>query len=187
VAYDAATQAQVPALIIRVTGDHDAAISAPSLLDLPPGDAHELSVWVANLGRDTWGRKGGPTPTDATGRKDGAKVTSTTHARVVGTWVALGAGDVTVEAAAAAASVTPFDLPVAMAPRSAVAATLGLFAPSAPGDYLLVLDILTPEAGSLTALGVPPTIIRVHVAEPASGAPADTAPTAPAPAETPAS
>ena len=32
-----------------------------------------------------------------------------------------------------------------------------------PGDYLLILDIVTPERGSLAAAGIDPTIIRVHV------------------------
>jgi hypothetical protein len=43
-----------------------------------------------------------------------------------------------------------------------------IFAPSAPGEYLLVLDILTPEVGSLSAQGVDPTIIRVRVSAPDS-------------------
>ena len=102
-----------------------------------------------------------------TGRKDAATVTSATRARVVGSWVALrGMDDPTQQAAAAAASVTPFDLPPEMGPRSVVRVDLLTFAPSAPGDYLLLLDVITPEAGSLAALGVAPTIVRVHVAEP---------------------
>jgi hypothetical protein len=41
-----------------------------------------------------------------------------------------------------------------------------MFAPSAPGDYLLVIDILTPEVGSMAAQGVEPATVRVRVAEP---------------------
>ena len=37
-----------------------------------------------------------------------------------------------------------------------------------PGDYLLVLDVVTPEYGSLTAVGVDPTIVRVKVVDPAN-------------------
>jgi hypothetical protein len=192
VAYDAATQAQVPALIVRVTGEHDAGIDAPAQMDLAPGAAGSMPVWVANLGRDPWGRKAAKVPTDASGRRDGTSVTSATNARLLGTWVALeGLDHPTEQAAALAASVTPFDLPAAMGPRSVVRADLVVFAPSAPGDYLLVLDILTPEAGSLAALGVEPTIVRVHVAKPEpvatpSTEPAPAAPAAPTTAPAPA-
>jgi hypothetical protein len=41
-----------------------------------------------------------------------------------------------------------------------------MVAPSAPGDYLLMLDIVTPQVGSLAAQGVDPTIVRVRVATP---------------------
>ena len=43
--------------------------------------------------------------------------------------------------------------------------------PSAPGDYLLVLDIVTPDRGSLAAAGIDPTIIRIHVVAPAPPTP----------------
>ena len=39
---------------------------------------------------------------------------------------------------------------------------LGLTAPSTPGDYLLLLDVVTPERGSLVALGADPTLVRDH-------------------------
>ena len=38
---------------------------------------------------------------------------------------------------------------------------LGLTAPTAAGDYLLVLDIVTPDRGSLIASGGDPTLVRV--------------------------
>jgi hypothetical protein len=41
--------------------------------------------------------------------------------------------------------------------------SFSLAAPAAPGEYLVVLDVLDPAAGSLAALGVPPGIIRVTV------------------------
>ena len=40
---------------------------------------------------------------------------------------------------------------------------LDLVAPTAPGQYLLLLDIVTPERGSLVASGADPTMIRVTV------------------------
>jgi hypothetical protein len=160
VAYDAATQAMVPALLVRVTGDLDAGIDAPTRLDLAPGAAGKVPVWVANLGKAPWGHKavkGGDI-----NEPDGAD--PATAALLTGTWIALGAADDPArQAAADAASVTAFKLPAGFKSRGVMLTDLALFAPSLAGDYLLVLDIVTPEAGSLTAKGVEPTIIRVTV------------------------
>ena len=46
VAYDAASQAQLLPLIVRLTGPNDAGVSAPSSLDLQPGEARGLTLWV---------------------------------------------------------------------------------------------------------------------------------------------
>ena len=98
---------------------------------------------------------------------------------MTGTWVALGSvKDPAQDDAANAASVTAAELPAGFKPGAVARPNLRLFAPSVPGDYLLILDVFTPEAGSLTARGVEPPIIRVTVA--ANAAPAVT------PAETPA-
>ena len=75
-------------------------------------------------------------------------------------------------------------LPAAFKPRAVAHPKVRLFAPSVAGEYLLVLDIVTPEAGSLTAKGVEPAMIRVTVAE--NAAPR-VAPAAPDPAAAPAS
>jgi hypothetical protein len=163
VAYDAATQAMLRPLIVRVTGDHDAGVIAPKQLEMAPGDAQQVSLWVANLGKTAWGRAGGTVsrPRDVGMRQPDLP----TYARLIGTWLAPGGLDDPTQAdAAAAAAVTPYQLPAAMAPRAVEKASLVVYAPSAPGDYLLVLDILTPDIGSLSAQGVDPTIIRVHVA-----------------------
>lgn len=168
VAYDAATQAMVPTLIVRVTGDHDAGIIVPEQLKLERGRAEKLPIWIANLGKAAWGRKAGPSSRNADGTRQ-SDLHRSSYARLTGTWIALGGLDDPIQqAAAAAASATPIELPAGMAPRDVVKAELLVFAPSAPGDYLLVLDILTPEVGSLSAQGVDPTIIRVHVVEPES-------------------
>jgi hypothetical protein len=90
---------------------------------------------------------------------------------MTGTWVALGPlEDPAQEDAANAASVTAAELPAGFETGSVARPNLRLFAPSVPGDYLLVLDILTPEAGSLTARGVEPPIIRVTVGKTAAPA-----------------
>ena len=92
-------------------------------------------------------------------------------------WLPLGVTDERQVQAAAAASMTSVELPAAFAPRAISQANLSVFAPTAEGDYLLVIDIITPEVGSLAAQGVEPTIVRVHVAEPAPAVTPTPAPT----------
>ncbi len=165
VAYDAETQARIPALVVRVTGEHDAGIDAPARLEASPGDSLIAPVWVANLGRDAWGGLDRSVWLEPGGREDDPLVAATRQARLTGTWLALG-DDATVRAAADAASVTTVALPVGLGPGAVVAVDLTLIAPTAPGAYLVILDVVTPEVGSLAALGVGPTIIRVEVVEP---------------------
>jgi hypothetical protein len=172
VAFDPITQAQLPALIVRVTGDLDAEIVAPATAEVEPGSTSGLSVWVANLGVADWGH---PAVRDPRDREGSAPATM---ARLTGTWVPLGGTDDPDQiASAAAAAATPFVLPAGMEPGAVVPAELALFAPSVAGDYLLILDVLDPDKGSLIANGVEPTIIRVKVAAappPAEPAPAPT-------------
>jgi hypothetical protein len=160
VAFDAATQALLPSLIVRVTGDLDAQIVAPTTLELAPGDPASVPLWIANVGRAPWGQ---PAPFDPAARNGGQRGEA---ARLVGQWMALDPSNPDGMASAAAAAATPIDLPAGMAPGDVVPADLALFAPTVPGDYLLVLDILTPEHGSLIAQGVAPTTMRIRVAAP---------------------
>jgi hypothetical protein len=181
VAYDPVTQAQIPSLVVRVTGEIDAGFDVPMQLNLEPGATVDLPVWVANLGRHTWGHLAFNDPRDPEGN------VKAEAARVTGTWVALGPlEDAAQLDAADAASVTPAELPAGFEPRSVATPELRLFAPNVPGDYLLVLDIITPESGSLTARGVEPAIIRVTVAASANGNAAPAASPTIAPADEPA-
>lgn len=180
VAFDAITQAQLPALIFRVTGDLDAGFDAPAWLDLTPGATVDLSVPVANLGRHTWGHVAFDDPRDPEGSVPAEA------ARMTGTWIALGPlVDPAQEDAADAASVTSAELPAGFDTGSVATPKLRLFAPTVPGDYLLILDILTPEAGSLTARGMEPPIIRVTIRS--TSEPAVAPSEAPAASEAPAS
>jgi hypothetical protein len=156
VAYDLATQAMVPVLIVRVSGDLDAQIVAPAALELTTTERSTIDLWVANLGRRAWGHEG---------IRARDRLTPATFARVVGRWVALGDAEGTA-AAAGAASADPAALPVGMAPRDVVSAGLGVVAPTVPGEYLLMLDVVTPDDGSLVANGLEPTIVRVTVSAP---------------------
>ena len=66
---------------------------------------------------------------------------------MTGTWVALGPSkDPAQQDAADAASVTAAELPAGFKPGAIANPSLRLFAPSVAGDYLLILDIVTPES-----------------------------------------
>ena len=167
VAYDATSQAMLPSLIVRLTGPHDAGVVGPDVLEIAPGAAHELALWVTNLGHREWGQKAVPGARTVDNARNPTGSAKATNARLVGTWVSLGGVDDPAQTeAAAAASVRATALPPGFAPRAVTKAEVLVFAPSAPGDYLLVVDIVTPEIGSLAAQGVDPTIVRVHVAVP---------------------
>ncbi len=152
VAYDAATQAVVPALAVRVTGDVDGAILVAPTATLTAGTDAELPLRVVNLGKVPWGHGA---VIDTRSRFD---IDEAVAATLVGRWLSL--SDDTTTPVPANARV---DLPAGLEPRVTVDATLELSVPERPGDYLLVLDVLTPEHGSLTAAGVEPTIVRVTV------------------------
>jgi hypothetical protein len=78
----------------------------------------------------------------------------------VARWVDL---DAVGAAAALAGSVGHSDLPVVFAPGASVDVDVPLTTPSAPGEYLLVLDVVDPVVGSLAAAGVPPGIVGVTI------------------------
>ena len=90
---------------------------------------------------------------------------SASAASIIGHWVALDL---------LATGVPPdvsTDLAAGLAPNKPAETALALAVPDAPGDYLLILDIVTPDRGSLAAAGIDPTIIRIHVVAPAPPTP----------------
>ena len=119
-------------------------------------------MWVANLGQQEWGHEGVP------GAKTVDNARNPTAPPRRPTPVSSGRGW-----RSAASTIRPrprprppprsrpTELPAGFAPRAVARAKLVLFAPSVAGDYLLLLDIVTPEIGSLAAQGVEPTIVRV--------------------------
>jgi hypothetical protein len=150
VAYDAATQALLSPMLVRVVGPFDAKVLATETATLESGTNVALPVRVANLGTATWGEAG---VVDHDRRGGGTQPSS---ARVVGHWVALDAASTTLAPVRAS-------LPAALEPGSTTDAGLDLAVPVAPGQYLLILDVVTPTEGSLASIGVPPTIVRVTV------------------------
>ena len=151
VAYDAASQALVRTAVVRVTGELDGALAVAPSATFAAGTTVQLPVGAVNLGTSPWGQA-------ATGA-DPASAAS-----VIGHWVALDL---------LASGVPPdvsTDLAPGLAPNKPAETALPLAVPDSPGDYLLLLDIVTPERGSLAAAGIDPTIIRIHVVAPAPDA-----------------
>jgi len=155
VAYDAATQAMMPSLIVRVTGDFDGAIQAVPTAQLAAGTGVALNVKVTNLGRTAWGHEAIAST---------ANLGAGAHAQaanVIARWIPLlVAADVGPDPAT---QTTKAELPIGLKSGASVKATLDLTTPTAAGQYLLLLDIVTPERGSLVASGADPTLIRVTV------------------------
>ena len=154
VAYDDATQALLPTVLVRVTGDPDGAILAAPANTLAAGSHVSLPVRVVNLGTTTWGHD------RERSVKDPDRSTPPVSATLVGHWLALGGGAVmTISPDVSEA------LPAGFGPADTVESALDIAVPTVPGDYLLLLDVVTPEYGSLTAAGVDPTIVRVKVVQ----------------------
>jgi hypothetical protein len=149
-------QALLQPVTVRVTGDFDGAILATPSATLTAGSTATLPVRVVNLGRMTWGIPAITNPGPVA--VDGA---AAAPASLVGRWIPLSAS-ATLPADPAAAE-TRADLPIGLASGATADASLSLTAPDAPGNYLVMLDVVTPERGSLIAAGWQPTLVRVTV------------------------
>ncbi|MFL5675719.1 MAG: hypothetical protein ACJ779_11980 [Chloroflexota bacterium] len=155
VAYDADTQALIPSLIVRVTGKYDGDLQAAASADIASGADVELGVRVRNLGIAAWGTAAIKPTSNLSGYVP-AKV-----AKLTARWIPLEGGAALPTDPAAQAATT--DLPVGLAPNKSFDATLALTAPKAAGSYLLLLDVVTPDGGSLVASGADPTLVRVTI------------------------
>ncbi|HEX5013473.1 MAG TPA: hypothetical protein VFV72_04865 [Candidatus Limnocylindrales bacterium] len=160
VAFDAATQALMPALIVRVTGPLTAVYDVPETAYATSGDLFQLDVGVTNLGAAAWGSPA------VTHRIGGAETEPAKRATLVARWVNLAEGADVAPAPEATAL-----LPAGLAPGSAAAVSFRIAAPTTPGDYLLFVDVITPKSGSLAVAGVPPAIVRVTVSGASAPAP----------------
>ncbi len=159
VAFDPPTQAMLPGLIVRVTGDFDGAVLADPTATLTAGSSVALPVRVENLGTVSWGMPG-VVVSDPAAADDAVP---TQPAQVVAQWVPLSAGAALPADASAEGHA---DLPIGLKGGATVDASIDLTVPTAPGSYLLLLDVVTPDRGSLTASGWQPTLIRVTVTAP---------------------
>ena len=161
-AYDAASQALVPALIVRVTGRLTARYDAPAAVTAAAGKQVQVRVKVTNLGAAAWGSPA-MLPT-----LDGAELVPARRATLVARWVNIAAGS----AAGPIATESTSLLPPGLAPRESSTMVLDLTAPAVPGEYLVLIDVVVPGTGSLAVAGVPPALVRVTV----SGASSPTGP-----------
>jgi hypothetical protein len=151
-AYDAATQALVPALIVRVVDPNAVAYQVEPSARVTTGHPLELAVGVTNLGLSAWGRA-------PTGRGAGpAELVLGGRATLVARWVPLAASD-----EAPDAGDTSVGLPPGLAPGTTATVAIGLIAPRSAGQYLVLLDVVDPDGASFAARGVPPAIVRVTV------------------------
>jgi hypothetical protein len=159
VAYDAATQALLTPVLVRVGGPFSAAYGVTPDLTVAAGSEFGVDVRVANTGLKGWATSvelPNLVRTDEVDRQAERRL----PARLVATW--LSTDGATVPAAVNAA------VPEAASrPGGQGVVGLKLVAPAATGSYLLILDVSTPLGGTLSAAGTAPAIVRVTVTQPA--------------------
>jgi hypothetical protein len=151
VAFDAATQALVPVLTVRVSRPLSVAYGVVAELSLSAGASLTVPVRLANDGLLAWALP----PVVGEDLIDPSLTRARPPSRLVAHWLRLSPGT-TIDAAGAST-------PARVDPGGQTTVGLALVAPTAAGDYLVVLDIVSPVHGSLAATGVPIGQIRVTV------------------------
>jgi hypothetical protein len=152
VAFDAATQALIKGVFVRVTGEVAVEYLVAATTTAEAGAAFELPVGVANLGTKPWGHIA------LTVARRGGDTGGAARAVLVGRWIALNP-----DPATAAAEPVVAELPAGLAPAAVARVVLVGTAPTTAGDYLLMLDVVVPERGSLASAGLAPALVRVTV------------------------
>jgi hypothetical protein len=159
VAYDAKTQALLTPVFVRVGGPVAVAYGTPASLTLPAMTTAVVPVRVLNAGSEAWDTY----VTTLPGGDDGEELPNgrLTHlvATLTATWISAEGNPVPVSSTAA------LD-PEISGPGTDVSVQLGIQAPDVAGDYLLLLDVVSPARGALSALGNAPALIRVTVTDP---------------------
>ncbi len=157
VAYDAVTQDLLTPVLVRVNGPIAAAYGVAPALTVTTGLEASLPVRVMNAGSTRWDQVATAPRSNVAGEAVPVDRTTRIPARLVATWISA-------DGQAVPASVTAdLDSDVSK-PGGATAAVLTLVAPATPGDYLLLLDVVSPANGSMSSLGSAPAIVRVTVA-----------------------
>lgn len=156
-AYDAATQALLVPVIVRVSGPMAVAYGAPSSLAVTAGATAGVAVRVVNAGSERWDKVMPAAPITQI-EDPGADGLFAPPARLVATWVSA-------DGLAVPEPVTVFLGTTVAKPGGVSSVLVELTAPATPGSYLVLLDVLSPSRGPLSALGSAPAIIRVTVGE----------------------
>ena len=162
VAYDAATQDLVRALIVQVTGRTWVTYSAPDQVDATAGQLLRIPIRVANTGSVAWG------PMPLAGAVDPEPAQPEPQPRVVGRLLRL---DDESSTGAAVGTFAGSVQAAFVAPGKNALVTLATQAPNVPGRYLLVVDLVTSDGTSLAASGVPPLLVRLVVEASPTAAP----------------
>jgi hypothetical protein len=157
-AYDGPSQELVRQAIVRVTGAVDAAVEVVPAFTTVVSSPIELPVSVTNLGVARWGRV---TPVDLR-RRTGEALQS---ASLVARWIPLDPSLPLLPFLQLLPDGAAVRLPPGLEPSARADMNISTFAPGIPGKYLLILDVVTPSDGSLAALGIEPTLVRVIVTE----------------------
>jgi len=151
VAFDATSQELIPALSVKVSPPLSVAYGVAPALSVAALSAIELPVRLANDGAMPWADS-------PLANEDirGPRSTYRPGPQLVARWLPLG-----LDASRIA------DPAIANAPRLSpgqeATVDLSVVAPSEPGEYLLVIDLLSPLHGSLAAAGAPPAGVRIGV------------------------
>jgi len=156
-AYDAATQALLVPVIVRVGGPVAVAYGAPASLATTAGAVSDVAVRVLNAGSERWDKAVSPAPGMIIEDPEAARLVAL-PARLVATWVS------------ADGLAVPEEVEVSLGktvaePGGVANVLVPLTAPATPGSYLVLLDVLSPSRGPLSALGSAPAIIRVTVGD----------------------
>jgi len=147
-----------PALLVRVVDTLSALITADSHFRVAPGAILEVPVAVMNTGTVPWVKP----PPAATGCERRAAGRSQPSARLVGYWLGL-------DPSAPPREIVAVETALEAAPGETAAVSLRSTAPRGPGEYLLVVDVVSAIDGSLIASGGQPSVVRVTVAPPNRG------------------
>ena len=158
VAFDAATQALVPVLTVRVSRPLSVAYGVVSELSVSAGASLIVPVRLANDGLLAWALP----PVIGEDVIDPSVARARPPSRLVAHWLRLSPG--------ASTDASDAMTPARVDPGGQATVGLTLTAPAAAGDYLVVLDIVSPVHGSLAATGVPIGQIRVTVGQAVSPA-----------------
>ncbi|HLA16434.1 MAG TPA: hypothetical protein VJZ72_05985, partial [Candidatus Limnocylindrales bacterium] len=157
VAYDAATQALIPALIVHVTGEVWADYRFVEPTATLAGAHLSIPLRLSNTGAAAWESRTFQTIGEE------KRIQLGQPARLEVRWLDLASAGRDRDGAALPVA---RDVPLQVIdPGAETVIRIDVVAPSIPGDYLLVLDVVSPLLGSLAAMGVPPGMVRVHVTE----------------------